>query len=290
MSRGLYVIGLTGNIATGKTAVATMLAELGARLIDADALAHEVIRADTPAWQRVVQEFGSDILQQNGQIDRARLGALVFADRQALARLEAIVHPAVIAKSERLLKEFEDEKRSSAPGSTGPTVVVLEAIKLIESGMHRRCDEVWVVTCPHDQQLKRLVQHRGLSEAEAGLRIAAQPPQADKTAVADVAIDNSSDLERTRVQVVREWERIMLAHRERAVMSGELAQGGNMSSLRSFIDAHPFLTMWIVLAIGMVAIFLVTSRDAGLLPHQRLFMSVACVVLAGLCTWIISWE
>lgn len=290
MSRSLYVIGLTGNIATGKSVVAAMLAQLGAQVMDADALAHDIMKAGTPIWQSVVDEFGPDILQRNGEIDRARLGAQVFADAEALARLEAIVHPAVIAESERLLQELQNGATLSAPGSADPKVVVLEAIKLIEAGMHRRCDELWVVTCAREQQVERLMESRGLSVAEAELRITAQPPQAEKVAVADVVIDNSGDLEQTRAQVVREWERIVELCRQPDMTVEGLSQGGSMSSWRSFIEEHPFLTMWVILAVGMVAIFLVTSRDVDLLPSQRLFMAVACVVLAGLCTWIISWE
>jgi len=286
---GLYIVGLTGNIATGKSLVAAMLAELGAEVIDADALAHDVMKAGTPTWQRVVDEFGPDILQPDGEINRAQLGARVFADPEALVRLEAIVHPVVIAESERLLQDLGKEA-SSTSDSAGIKIAVLEAIKLIESGMHRRCDELWVVTCPREQQVKRLVDTRGLSVAETELRTDAQPPQADKVARADVIIDNSGDLEQARVQVLREWERVVQSSRQRNVRVGELSSGGDMSSWRKFVDEHPFLTMWAILAVGMVAIFLVTSRGVDLLPSQRLFMAVACVGVAGLCTWIISWE
>ncbi|MGC8786491.1 MAG: dephospho-CoA kinase [Anaerolineae bacterium] len=308
-SKGLYIIGLTGNIATGKSVVAAMLAELGALVIDADALAHEVMKAGTPTWQRVVDEFGPDILQPDGEINRARLGARVFADPEALKRLETIVHPAVIAESERLLLQWQNEPGVSATGCTGRKVAVLEAIKLIESGMHRQCDELWVVTCPYEQQVQRLMENRGLGRAEAELRIHAQPPQEEKIAIADVVIDNSGDLERTRAQVLREWQRICrnsvesdlsaprvlpTSHSSRDTHHFSLdthhSSGGNMSSWRKFMDEHPFLTMWAILAVGMVVIFLVTSRDVELLPSQRLFMAVACVLLAGLCAWIVSWE
>ena len=285
---GLYIIGLTGNIATGKSVVAAMLTQLGAQVIDADALAHQVMKAGTPTWQRVVDEFGPGILQPDGEINRAQLGAQVFANPAALACLEAIVHPAVIAESERLLQELEDAP--SISGSARARVVVLEAIKLIESGMHRHCDELWVVACPREQQVKRLMETRGLSMAEAELRIAAQPAQEEKVALADVVIDNSADPERTQTEVLQEWERIMQTCRQYNTIAKEHAQGGHMSSWRKFIEQHPFLTMWAVLAIGMVAIFLLTSRDVDLLPRQRLFLALACVLLAGLCAWIVSWE
>jgi len=287
VSKDLFVIGLTGNIATGKTAVTAMLAECGAQVIDADVLAHHVMRAGTVTWERVVEEFGSGILQPNDEIDRAQLGARVFADPLALTRLESIVHPAVIEETERLLRGIQSE---TAPNAASAKVAVIEAIKLIEAGMHRRCDELWAVTCSREQQVQRLMDSRGLSRAEAELRISAQPPPEEKVALANVVIDNSAGLDQTRAQVTKEWERIIQAHRQRSATTEGLSQGGYMSVLKQFADEHPFLTMWAVLAVGMVVIFLVASRSADLLPSQRAFMAVACVLLAGLCTWIISWE
>ena len=306
LRQGMFVIGLTGNIATGKSTVAKMLAQLGARVIDADALAHQVLTAGTPVWHQVVEQFGRDILQQDGQIDRTRLGAQAFAEPAAMGRLEAIVHPAVIAEAESVLQEMETSRSISASDATTVGVAILEAIKLIESGMHHRCDEVWVVTCPREQQVKRLMETRGLSEGEAELRIDAQPPQADKVALANVVIDNSGDLQTTRAQVQNEWERITRTRQPSAPLQrdtathGRTSQGGRMSVLRNrysiprswreWVDEHPFLSMWALLAAGMVAIFLITARDVALLPTQRLFMAAACVLLAGLCTWIVSLE
>ena len=191
------IIGLTGNIATGKSEVRRMLERLGAYAIDADALAHEVMRRGTPVWEAVVREFGSRILRPDGEIDRPRLGSIVFADPAALARLEAIVHPAVIARTEELIRQAQEP------------VVVVEAIKLLESGMGERlCDSVWVVTCPREQQVARLMRSRGLSREEALLRINAQPSQEEKIARADVVIDNSGSLDDTWQQVRAAWERI----------------------------------------------------------------------------------
>jgi len=223
-----YVIGLTGNIATGKSVVSGMLERLGARAIDADALAHELMEKGTPVWQAVVQEFGPSaalrrapgplalvlddkyrapgtkgsghgqgILYSNGSINRKKLGAIVFADEAALRRLEAIVHPAVIVRTEELIGESQEP------------VVVVEAIKLIEAGMHRTCDALWVVTCSNEQQLARLVKQRDLTEEEARQRIEAQPPQEAKLALADVVIDNSGSLNETWRQVKSEWDKIL---------------------------------------------------------------------------------
>ncbi len=210
----------------------------------------------------------------------------MFSDAAALARLEAIVHPAVIAETERQLEKLQ---RVTSTALHRP-VVVLEAIKLLESGLAQRCNEVWVVTSSHEQQIQRLTEQRGLSTDAAELRIAAQSPPADKDARAGVVIDNSGERQQTRVQVSREWQRIQDIRRPDHLATSEPTQGGLMSSLRQWVEQHPFLSMWAVLAVGMVAIFLLSSRSVALLLSQRLFMALACVVLAGLCTWIISWE
>lgn len=194
-----YIIGLTGNIATGKGAVSGMLDCLGAEAIDADVLVHELMQQDTPVWQAVVQEFGEDILGHERDIDRKKLGSIVFADEAALHRLEAIVHPAVIARTEELIESSQEP------------VVVVEAIKLIEAGMDRNYDALWVVTCRQEQQLARLVEQRGLTEEEARQRIEAQPPQEARLARADVVIDNSRSLDETWRQVKREWDKIWVS-------------------------------------------------------------------------------
>ena len=191
-----YIIGLTGNIATGKSVVSGMLERLGAKAIDADALAHEVMEKGTPVWRAVVREFGEGILCSDGSINRKKLGSIVFADGVALRRLEALVHPAVIVRTKELIESSQEP------------VIVIEAIKLIEAGMHRACDALWVVTCRKEHQLARLVEQRGLPEEEAWQRIEAQPPQEAKLALADVVIDNSGSLDGTWRQVKREWEKI----------------------------------------------------------------------------------
>ena len=192
------MIGLTGNIATGKSLVGHLLAERGAEHIDADRLAHQVVAQGTDAWEQIVREFGREILRTDGEIDRARLGAIVFSDAAALAHLEGFVHPPVIALTgERI-------ERSTAS-------VVVEAIKLIESGMVvRLCDALWVVIAPRAAQIERLVADRGLSYEDAVARVDAQPPQSAKAARADVVIDNGGSIEATRRQVARAWDELEL--------------------------------------------------------------------------------
>ena len=191
------IVGLTGNIATGKSAVAQILAEKGALVIDADKVAHRVMEPGGPAYRGVVDAFGPGILAADGAaIDRRRLGDIVFADEDALQRLEAIVHPVVIVEVDRQIAE-----------ATEPAIVV-EAIKLIEAGMHRRYDALWVVTAPRPVQIKRLVQSRGLTEKEAALRVDAQPPQEEKAARADRVIVNDGDLTDLQAQVDKAWAQL----------------------------------------------------------------------------------
>ncbi len=194
------VIGLTGNIGVGKSTVMALLAELGAVGIDADKVAHQVMDPGQPAYEQIVARFGPQIAPDGGPIDRLRLGQIVFSDPAALADLEAIVHPAVFQAIQRRVAQ------ASAP------VVVIEAIKLLEAGLSRQlCDQVWVVTAPRGQQIQRLMRSRNLSEAEAILRIDAQPPQAEKIAQADVVIENDGSLAEVRAQVEWAWQRLRRA-------------------------------------------------------------------------------
>jgi len=192
----MYIIGLTGNIAVGKTTVCNMLRGLGAHIIDADRLVHKLLARGQAVHDQVVSAFGPDILRPDGEIDRAALGRIVFSDAQALARLEAITHPAV--------GEMIEQEIASSPAD----VVVVDAVKLIESGLGERCDAIWVVTARRAQQLQRLIEQRGMSEHDARQRLRAQASQAAKVRRADVVIDNSGSLQRTEKQVRRAWARI----------------------------------------------------------------------------------
>jgi dephospho-CoA kinase len=190
------LIGLTGNIATGKSLVGEMLAGLGASVIDADRVAHEVMRAGGSAFRAVVEAFGPAVLAADGTIDRARLGDIVFRDAGALKRLEAAVHPAVIAEVGRRIARATER------------VVVVEAIKLIETGMHRHYDALWVVTAPRHLQIARLMAARGLTEEEAVLRVDAQPPQEEKAALADRILVNDGSLDQLQQEVRRAWTQL----------------------------------------------------------------------------------
>ncbi len=194
---GKYIIGLTGNIATGKSSVRRMLEELGAYGIDADAVAHRAMLPGAPGYLAVIREFGNQIVSADRQINRRQLGQIVFSDPAALARLEAIIHPQVTRIVAQLIRQ------------AAPYVIVVEAIKLIESGLNKRCDSVWVTVTPIEIRLARLTQYRGMDIATARQRIEAQSPQRDKVALADVVIYNSGLLEDTRRQVKAAWEKFV---------------------------------------------------------------------------------
>ncbi len=197
-----FIIGLTGNIATGKSVVRKMLEHLGAYGIDADQLAHRAMAKGAPGYEPVVKTFGTWILQPDGEIDRSKLGRVVFADQDALRRLETILHPLVLKAIEFLIQRSPYK------------IIVIEAIKLLESDLRDWCDTIWVVDAPPEVQLKRLIRNRGLQESDAYQRILAQSPQAEKLAQADVIIRNDGDFERTWRQVLEAWERIPPAFRE----------------------------------------------------------------------------
>jgi dephospho-CoA kinase len=193
---GKYVIGLTGNIATGKSVVRKMLEHLGAYSIDADALSHRAIAKGAPGYQNVLDTFGKWIVGSDGEIDRAKLGRLVFNDPEALQQLELIVHPLVEKAIDVMIK------RASQP------VIVLEAIKLLEGTLAEGCDAIWVTYAPESIQKARLIQRRNLSENDALQRIHSQPAQEVKTAAANVVIQNSASFEDTWKQVVAAWKGI----------------------------------------------------------------------------------
>jgi dephospho-CoA kinase len=185
-------LGLTGGIASGKSAVAAMLREMGFAVLDADALAHKLIEPGQPAHEEVLKQFGPSITDSSGRIDRSKLGAMVFADHAKLDRLNAIVHPRV---AEVILSQFEVWRRAGVRDA-----VFVEAALLVESGIHKKLDGLAVVWCRPEQQLERLLA-RGLGESEARRRIAAQLPVEEKLRLAAEKIDCSGSLEETRRQV-----------------------------------------------------------------------------------------
>src|ERR1700704_2204821 len=185
-------LGLTGGIASGKSAVAAMLREMGFAVLDAASLAHRLTKPGQPAHDEILQQFGTAVLAPDGRVDRAKLSAIVFNDRAKLDRLNAIVHPRV---AEVVFRQFDEWQRSGMRDAA-----FVEAALLIESGIHKKLDGLVVAWCQPQQQLDRLLA-RGLSEAEARRRIAAQLPVQEKLRLATEKIDCSGSLEETRRQV-----------------------------------------------------------------------------------------
>jgi dephospho-CoA kinase len=185
-------MGLTGGIASGKSAVAAMLREMGFPVLDADAVAHKLIEPGQPAHQEVLRKFGADLANSSGRVDRARLASIVFADPAKLAQLNAIVHPRV---EQMMLQQFVEWQRVGIRDA-----VFIEAALLIEAGFTSHLEGLVVAWCRPEQQLARLLA-RGMSEGEAKQRLAAQLPLEEKIARATETIDCSSSIEHTRWQV-----------------------------------------------------------------------------------------
>jgi dephospho-CoA kinase len=191
---GKYVIGLTGNIATGKSVVRKMLEHLGAYGIDADALGHRAIARGAPGYKPVVETFGTWILNNEKQVDRSRLAKIVFSDEHALELLEAIVHPLVRQAVDVLVKRSKHK------------VIVIEGIKLLESPLRKNCDTIMVTYAPQEVQLTRLMHKRGLTEADARQRINAQSSQEEKMLAADLLVRNEGSFEDTWHRVLAAWK------------------------------------------------------------------------------------
>jgi dephospho-CoA kinase len=192
-----HLLGLTGNIACGKTTIGQMLLDLGAaRYIDADAVVHDLYAPGQPIYNTVLAAFGRDIVTKDGQLDRRALGDRVFSNPAELQRLEAIVHPAVhTAVAQRLADLAPD------------AVAVIDAVKLLEGGMARQCDQVWLVVCNPAEERRRLLDERHMTATEADARLAAQPDNDARRPLVQAIIDNSGSLEQTQAQVAAAWAR-----------------------------------------------------------------------------------
>jgi len=195
----MKVIGLTGGIGSGKSTVSQFLEELGAVIIDADKVGHEAFKPDTEAWREVVAAFGTEIVKPGGEIDRNKLGEIVFANPEALAQLNKIMHPRIYALVKALIEEYRRQ---------GVKVVVLEAPLLLEAGWTSLADEVWVTVAPESTVLKRLKKKLRLSEPESLARIRSQLSSKEKIKHADVAIDTDCSLDELRAKVKELWYKL----------------------------------------------------------------------------------
>ena len=195
----MRVIGLTGGIASGKSTVASMLRAAGAPVVDADQLARQVVEPGSPALAEIAAQFGPDLLDADGRLDRQKMAARVFGDDQARRALNAITHPRIAAASQAAL---------AALAAAGHPVAVYEAALLVESGLAGGLDGLIVVAVPEPVQRQRLASRDQLDPAAIEARIAAQLPLADKVAAADWVVNNSGSVEHTRAQVEQIWREI----------------------------------------------------------------------------------
>jgi dephospho-CoA kinase len=194
---GKIVIGLTGNIATGKSAVIRLAAERGALTIDADKIVHEILNSDIAVQEEIAETFGENVLAADGRINRAALGEIVFNDAGALVKLEQIVHPRVTSRILKLIRESVAD------------VVMIEAIKLLEGKLWTLCREIWVTNCSYECQRQRLEVCRGMETAVAEARIKAQSPAEEKIVRADVVINTDGLMRETERQFSAAWSRLV---------------------------------------------------------------------------------
>lgn len=200
----MIVVGLTGSICSGKSTIARFLAGMGASVIDADEIGHEAYRPHSETWQQVVDAFGRGILTADGQIDRRKLGGIVFKDPEALRRLNGIMHPGMHRVAERRIEQLKND---------GARVIVLEAPLLVEANWLDLVDEVWVAQANEENSLKRCRDRSGLSEAQARSRLASQLPPEEKARHADVIIDTNVSLADVESKVKELWEQRLTKRR-----------------------------------------------------------------------------
>ena len=199
-------VGLTGSIAVGKSFVCSIFRELGCDVLDADQSARDVVLPGTAGLKKITDHFGNDILKENGELDRAKLGAIVFADRESREMLNSIVHPLVFEAQDCW---FTDREAKNPDG-----IAIVDAALMIESGGYKRFTKLIVVWCEPAIQLKRLMARDAISEAEARRRIDAQMPQDEKKKYADFLIDTSNGYEDTRRQAAEIFERLNVLTKE----------------------------------------------------------------------------
>ena len=193
----MFTIGLTGGIGSGKSVVADLLSQQGASIIDADRLGHEAYSPNSEAWRQVVAAFGEDILTADGEIDRRRLGAIVFGDPAELERLNRIMHP--------LMAQMVEQRKEQL-AAQGVAVAVVEAAVLFEAGWDALVDEVWTTHSPAELVVERLQERNGLSEEEARKRINSQMSNAERIQRSDVSVENASDLAALQRDVEVLWQ------------------------------------------------------------------------------------
>ncbi len=200
----MLLTGLTGGIATGKTTVSEMFVKLGAHLIDADVIARDVVKPDTPAWKEIVSAFGESVLDDKKEINREKLAADIFNDSEKRKILESITHHRIIEEENRLINDLQDKNKSE--------IIILDAALLIEAGHHNRVDKLIIVYLDRESQIKRLIGRDNLSFADAEKRVNSQMPLDEKVKLADYVIDNGKSLDEVEKQVSKVYSDLVSFH------------------------------------------------------------------------------
>jgi dephospho-CoA kinase len=193
------IIGLTGGIASGKSTAAEYLEQKGAEVIDADKIAHQVSRKGEQGWQKVVNEFGEEILKENDEFDRAKLADIVFSDPVKRKKLESLLHPIIIKKMKEEANKYLSKDK----------IVVFMAPLLFEVGIDKFCDQVWLIAAAREVQIKRIIKRDGITREEAINRIESQMPLAEKKEKSDVVISNNDSIENLKEKIDHYWDKIM---------------------------------------------------------------------------------
>jgi len=197
------IIGLTGGIVSGKSTVARMFKDLGAKIIDADKLGHQIILPPGAAWKRIIKTFGKDILQKDQTINREKLGKIVFANQDLLKKLNKITHPEIIKLVKKEISLAKDKSKEEKK------ILIIDAALIYETKIDRLMDKIIVVYLNEEEQLERLIKRNNLSKKEALQKIKSQIPLKEKIEIADYVIDNSNSLDKTKEQVERIWQKIV---------------------------------------------------------------------------------
>jgi dephospho-CoA kinase len=197
------IIGLTGGIVSGKSTVARMFKDLGAKIVDADKLGHKVILPQEAAWKRIIKIFGKDILQKDQTISREKLGKIVFANQNLLKKLNKITHPEIIKLIKKEISLAKDNSKEEKK------ILIIDAALIYETKIDRLMDKIIVVYLDEEEQLKRLIKRNNLSKKEALQKIKSQIPLKEKIEIADYVIDNSNSLDKTKEQVETIWQEIV---------------------------------------------------------------------------------
>lgn len=222
------IIGLTGGIATGKSTAADYLEKKGAKIIDADQISHKITQKREKGWQLIVDQFGKDILKENGEIDREKLGEMIFSDSIKRKKLESLLHPLIIYEMKEEAHQFLENDK----------IVVFMAPLLYEVGLERFCDQVWVISSSQSDQIKRLQKRNGLKREEALNRIESQMSIEEKKARADVVIENNSTIEELKKNLDLKWEKVLKGEDDTLIRIALIAHDEKKEDMIKFAKRH----------------------------------------------------